>query len=164
MLLGTLGDCSGFSPLPVTISKFPLVFLDKEVDLAQGECSCHLPFSWLRCSAAVICLCSESSGLNGKRSAVSDVSGVTALSCVDLQVFGHGHGRWFTRIPAETTQLQTMRFALLPQGNLPLLPQVTVQLNRTQLVEVSSEDIREFDTMVTQKKTTETALEVYKEK
>ena len=106
---------------------------------------------------------SKSGGLNGKHSAVTDVSSVTALSYVGLQVFGHSHGRWFTRIPAVTAQLQTKQFALLPQSNLLLLLQVTVQLNQTQLVEVSSQDINEFDTMVAQKRAIETVLEKYKE-
>ena len=63
----------------------------------------------------------------------------------------------------ETAQLRTKRFALLPQKNLLLLLRLTIQSNQTQLVEVSSEDIKEFDTMMAQKKAIETALEKYKE-
>jgi hypothetical protein len=53
---------------------------------------------------------------------------------------------------------------LLPQNNFLLLLRLAVQVNRTQLVEVSSEDIKDFDTMVAQKKAIETALKKYKEK
>ena len=65
-----------------------------------------------------------------------DVSSVTALSYVGLQVFGHSHGRWFTHVPEETAQLQTKQFTLLPPKNLLLLLHLAVQSNQTQLVEV----------------------------
>ena len=133
------------------------------VVLAQGACSCYLPFSWLRCSAKVVCLYSKSVGLNGKQSAETDVSSVTAPSYVGLRVFGHSHCRWFADIPVVTAQLQTKRFVLLPQSNLLLL-RVTVKLNRTPLVEDSPEDIKELDAIFAQKKAIATALEKYREK
>ena len=110
----------------------------------------------------VICLYSKLGGLNCKHSAVTDAPSITALSYVGLQVFGHSYVRWFTHIPEETAQLQTKRFALPSPKNLLLLLRLTVQLNQTQLVEVSSEDIKGFDIMVTQKRAIETALKKYK--
>ena len=93
----------------------------------------------------VIYLYSKSGGPNDKRSAVTDGPSVTTLSYVGLQVTGHSHGRWFTRISEETARLQTKRFALLPPKNILLLLRLTVQLNQIQLAEVSSEDIKEFN-------------------
>ena len=94
---------------------------------------------------------------------MTDVSSVAALSHVGLQVFGHNYGRWFTHIPEETARLQTRRFTLLHPQNFLLLLHLSVQLNRTHLVEVSSEDIKEFITMETQKGTIEMALTKYKD-
>ena len=87
-----------------------------------------------------------------------------ASSYLGLQVFGHSHRRQFTHIPEETAQLQKKRFTLLPPKNLLLLLRLTVRSNQTQLVEVSSEDIKEFDRMVAQKRVIETALKKYREK
>lgn len=89
---------------------------------------------------------------------------MSPLLWVGLQVFGRGHGRRFTHIPEETAQLQTKLFAPLPPKNLLLILRLTVQSNRTQLIEVSSEDIKEFNTMVTQKKVIGIVLEKYEER
>jgi len=94
---------------------------------------------------------------------VTDVPSVTALSRIGLQVFGHSHGRWFTHVPEQTAQLQTKHFALLPPWNFLLLLRHPAETNRTQLAEVSSEDIKEFNMMTAQKQATEMALLKYEE-
>lgn len=59
------------------------------------------------------------------------------------------------------TQLQTKQLAPLLPKDLPLPLRLAVRSNRTQLVEVSPEYIKESDT---QKKVIETTLEKYKRK
>ena len=61
---------------------------------------------------------------------------------------------------SQTAQLQTKRFVLLPQSNLLLLQRATVKPNQTQLVEVSSDDIKEFDNDCTEKSYRDCAGEV----
>jgi hypothetical protein len=94
---------------------------------------------------------------------VTDSSSVTALSHIGVQIFGHSHGRWFTYVPEETAILQTKRFSLLPPQNFLLLLQSSVKTNQTQLVEVSLDDVEEFNTLTSQKQLLEIALSKYKD-
>ena len=110
-----------------------------------------------------MCLYSKSGGQSGKQSAVTDSSNVTTLSHIGVQVFGHSHGRWFRHVHGETAQLQTSRFVLLPQQNFLLLLRLPVKVDQTRLVQVSSEDTKEFNEMTAQKQLIETALSKYKQ-
>jgi len=71
--------------------------------------------------------------------------------------------RWSTHVPEETAWLQTKRFAPLPPRYFLSLLSHPAQTNRTQLAEVSSEDINEFNTMTAQKQAIKVALLKYTE-
>ena len=94
---------------------------------------------------------------------MTDSSNITTLSHIGVQVFGHSHGAWFSHVPEETVQLLTSRFALLPQQNFLLLLHLPVKVDQTRLVQVSSEDIKEFNEMTAQTQLIETALSKYKQ-
>ena len=66
-------------------------------------------------------------------------------------------------VPKETVRLQTRRFAPLPLRNFLLLLHLPVQKNRTQPVEVSPEDIKEFNKITAQKQVIKMGLSKYKE-
>ena len=66
-------------------------------------------------------------------------------------------------VPEETVWLQTRCFAPLPPRNFLLLLHLPVQKNRTQLAEVSPEDIKEFNTITAQKQVIKMGLSKYKE-
>ena len=80
-----------------------------------------------------------------KHNAVTGSSNITALSHIDVQVFGHTHFRWFTHIPFKTAQLNTKQFALLPPKHILLCLRSVVKTNETQVVEVSHNDFLEFE-------------------
>lgn len=92
---------------------------------------------------------------------MTDSSNITALSHIGVQIFGHHHGSWFSYIPEETAQLQTKCYALLPPHHLLLLLRSPAKMNETQLVEVSREDIGEFNEMMAQSQRIEGALSKY---
>lgn len=79
-----------------------------------------------------------------------------------MQVFGQSHGRWFTHVPEETAKLQTKYFALLSPQNFLLLLRSPPKSNRTQLFEVSREDMEEFATLTAGHEDIEKALSKYK--
>ena len=110
-----------------------------------------------------MCLYSKLGGQATRHSAVTDSSIVTALSHISVQVFGHSHDRWFTHVPEEAAQLQTRHFAMLLPQNLLLPLRSPVITNSTQLVEVSSEDIKEFSEMTDRKQCIEAAISGYKQ-
>lgn len=85
------------------------------------------------------------------------------MSHTGVQVFGHSHGVWPTSVPEKTAPLQTRRFALLPLQNFLLLLPLPGKTNRTKLVEVSSQGIKEFDTMMAGKQFIRVALLKYEE-
>ena len=97
---------------------------------------------------AVVCLYSKSGGKSGKHNAVTDSSDITALSYIGVQVFEHSHSKWFTHIPSKTAQLQTRQFALLPPMYFLMCLHSAVEVNETQVVEVSREDYTEFKNML----------------
>lgn len=94
---------------------------------------------------------------------MTDSPSVAALSYIGAQVFGHSHGRWFTNVPKATAKLQTKHFAQLPPQHFLLLLQSAVKSNQTQLVEVSPEDIKEFQAMTAKEGNLEIALSKYKD-
>ncbi|TEB28566.1 hypothetical protein FA13DRAFT_1587449, partial [Coprinellus micaceus] len=64
--------------------------------------------------AKVLALYTRTAGKGARNAAATDVTNISALSRVAVQVFEHSHFAQFTSIPASTAALSTNKFLLLP--------------------------------------------------
>ena len=78
---------------------------------------------------SVVALYSKTGGKNGKHTAVTDSSNISAVSYIGVQVFKHMYGHQFHVIPKDTVPFLTKQFALLlpisflcSLSSLPVIP------------------------------------------
>ena len=97
-------------------------------------------------SNQVLSISTKSGGKNGTHCWVPEVSSITAVSYVPVQLFEHVIGRQFRAVPQALTLLQVKQFTLLPAASfLCVLDDTPWNIMETQNLQISAADTARFD-------------------
>lgn len=114
----------------------------------------------------VVALYSKTGGKNGKHSAITESSTITAISYLGVQLYQYRLGRQFRSVPDATAIFQTKQFLLLPSIQFLCLvdSKIPLQQSTSPFIDLRSEDLDRYRALRDGQKDLTAALKLWKKR